>query len=262
MAKRRRKALRKIAPEHSDPIRIVPPYAGAGAEVVAPAASPQLTYRQGPLIASAEVFTIFLGCCVEVRAAERVFRFHSDEQTHPSARRIQCARLRDQAWQAQRYNRAFVAGVGQIRTGQCDSEDAAERNRLQRAVSTGFSSTLYFVYLPPGVKAIQGGSGSCTAFCGYHKDVNGEIFYAVMPYRGCSGCIGGYNPLMRSLQRARTNSAKQSPIRFPDQAGMTIPMERSATFVPGKPRRLATYTVQLEWFKPGESVPLRVHPSS
>jgi len=262
MAKRRRKALRKIAPEHSDPIRIVPPYAGAGAEVVAPAASPQLTYRQGPLIASAEVFTIFLGCCLEVCAAERVFRFHSDEQTHPSARRIQCARLRDQAWQAQRYNRAFVAGVGQIRTGQCDSEDAAERNRLQRAVSTGFSSTLYFVYLPPGVKAIQGGSGSCTAFCGYHKDVNGEIFYAVMPYRGCSGCIGGLQPFdaLTSTSSHELCEAITDPIPGPgwyDDTNGEI-----GDICAWQTKKIGDYTVQLEWFKPGESVPLRVHPSS
>src|SRR4029077_2122093 len=53
--------LRQILPAHSDSIRIVPLHPGAGAEAVAPAAAPQLTYRNGPLIAAVEVFTVFWG---------------------------------------------------------------------------------------------------------------------------------------------------------------------------------------------------------
>ena len=41
-----------------EPIRIVPLHVPAG---LAPAATPQLTYRNGPLIAAVEVFTIFWG---------------------------------------------------------------------------------------------------------------------------------------------------------------------------------------------------------
>ena len=52
------------------------------------------------------------------------------------------------------------------------------------------ADTLYFVYLRPGVAVVQGGDQSCQAFCGYHNDINGQIFYAVMPYPGCNGCLG------------------------------------------------------------------------
>ena len=52
------------------------------------------------------------------------------------------------------------------------------------------ANTLYFVYLQPGVSIVQGGARSCQAFCGYHNDINGQIFYAVMPYPGCNGCRG------------------------------------------------------------------------
>jgi len=59
---------RKIYPARADPIRIVPLYhAGdAGQPTVdvaaaAPAAPPQLTYRNGPLLTAVEVFTIFWG---------------------------------------------------------------------------------------------------------------------------------------------------------------------------------------------------------
>lgn len=27
-------------------------------------------------------------------------------------------------------------------------------------------------------------------FCGYHNDINAQIFYAVMPYPGCPGYTG------------------------------------------------------------------------
>jgi hypothetical protein len=51
------------------------------------------------------------------------------------------------------------------------------------------ANTLYFVYLPSGVTVTQGGSSSCQAFCGYHDAINSQIFYAVMPYPDCSGCM-------------------------------------------------------------------------
>jgi hypothetical protein len=58
----RPQSLRQILPNHSDSIRIVPLHPGIGAEAAAaPAAAPQLTYRNGPLIAAVEVFTVFYG---------------------------------------------------------------------------------------------------------------------------------------------------------------------------------------------------------
>src|SRR5205823_5606184 len=55
--------------------------------------------------------------------------------------------------------------------------------------------TLYFVYVAPGVKVTQGGSASCQAFCGYHDAIDSKIFYAVMPYSNCQGCLGGLSDL-------------------------------------------------------------------
>jgi len=58
----RPQVFRPISPAHSDSIRIVPLHPGIGADqAAAPAAAPQLTYRNGPLIASVEVFTVFWG---------------------------------------------------------------------------------------------------------------------------------------------------------------------------------------------------------
>src|SRR5260370_32048645 len=71
---------------------------------------------------------------------------------------------------------------------------------IQQLVQQEFSSgplpatnanTLYFVFLPDGVTVVQGNSASCQAFCGYHDSFGQNVYYAVMPYPGCSGCAGG-----------------------------------------------------------------------
>ena len=52
-------------------------------------------------------------------------------------------------------------------------------------------NTLYFVYLPPNVSCVgPGGTGaSCSQFCGYHGAFGGNIYYAVIPYVNCNGCV-------------------------------------------------------------------------
>ncbi len=65
--------------------------------------------------------------------------------------------------------------------------DTAIQDMLQQEIASNpvvphpTPNTLYFVYLPPGVRVVQGGSASCQAFCGYHNDTSGQIFYAAMP---------------------------------------------------------------------------------
>jgi hypothetical protein len=58
---------------------------------------------------------------------------------------------------------------------------------------TADTSTVYFLYLPNGVKSTIGGSSSCTSYCGYHSNYtySGKaIKYAVMPFPSCTGCQG------------------------------------------------------------------------
>jgi hypothetical protein len=79
--------------------------------------------------------------------------------------------------------------------------DGAIQHFLKHEIATNSAfpaptpNTLYFVYLPPGVSVTQGGSRSCQAFCGYHNDINSQIFYAVMPFPGCTGCTGPLDQL-------------------------------------------------------------------
>jgi len=194
-----------IYPAHGDPIRIVPlnlsdalqtPTAEtAGA---APAAAPQLTYRNGPLIAAVEAFTIFWGSAwhqaVPAALLTRLNHFVDFILTSP---------LIDQLAE---YNvPAYAIGHGK-RTGTVtittpklkrSVTDTAIQHMLQQEIASNSAvpqptpNTLYFVYLPPGVRVVQGGGASCQAFCGYHNDISGQIFYGVLPYPGCGGCTGG-----------------------------------------------------------------------
>ena len=51
------------------------------------------------------------------------------------------------------------------------------------------ANTLYFVYLPPNVVSTrQDGKQSSLEYCGYHHAV-GNVFYAVIPYATCNGCV-------------------------------------------------------------------------
>ena len=72
--------------------------------------------------------------------------------------------------------------------------DAQIQQAVQGFITNGTvpartANTLYFVYLPPNVVSIGGdGTQSCTRFCGYHGAVGG-VFYAVIPYANCGGCV-------------------------------------------------------------------------
>ena len=262
------KALRKIAPEHGDAIRIVPLHPAAGAEIVGPAAAPQLTYRNGPLMTSVEVFTIFWGAAwnsapqnAMIAEINQFFDF------------ILTSALIDQLAEYDVANYKITHGK---RTGTTTLtspalgktvQDSAIQKMLQdeiamnlpgstnrRPGSPSFSAfpkasanTLYFVYFPPGVKVVQGGAGSCTSFCGYHNDINGEIFYAAMPYPGCSGCIGGLQPIdaLTSTSSHELCEAVTDPI--PGQGWYDDENGEIGDICAWQTKKIGNYTVQLEW---------------
>lgn len=53
-------------------------------------------------------------------------------------------------------------------------------------------NTLYCVFTPAGVQVKDGADASCTVFCGYHNVMDAGIFYAVLPFPGCGGCLNGH----------------------------------------------------------------------
>ena len=173
----------------SDPIRIVPLHAPR--ELIQPAVGiaapppPLLTYRGGPLLSSVEIFTVFWGAPWTTTPLTTMAQNLND-----FFRFIVTSPLIDQLME---YNEAaFPIKHGSFNASATITSpavgasvtDSAIQNTLKQEIATNPAfpqpnpNLLYFVYLPPGVVAIQGGSKSCQSFCGYHGDINGQIFYA------------------------------------------------------------------------------------
>jgi hypothetical protein len=181
-----------IVPMHGRPI------ARAGAS---PA---HLSYGNGHLLTSVQVYTIFWGAAWQQSAQSTLLT-----QLNQFFDSILASSLMDLL--VVEYSVAGqIIGHGR-RTGSMtitDTEpggtskqvtDAEIQQALQRWLTNGTippanANTLYFAYLPPGVTATDSfGDVSCQQMCGYHWFISGnpEVYYAVMPFPGCDGCLGG-----------------------------------------------------------------------
>jgi hypothetical protein len=244
----------QILPAHSDAIRIVPLHPGPAVELAPPAAAPQLTYRNGPLIASAEVFTVFWGAAwgsaPQNELMQEMNQFFDFILTSPLIEQLS------------EYNVANYKIISGKRTGttliaspalQQSVHDSTIQHTLQHQIATNNAfpqptpNTLYFLFFPPGVKVIQGGAGSCTAFCGYHNDINGQIFYASMPFPDCAGCLGGLQTIeaLTSTSSHELCEAITDPI--PGQGWYDDTNGEIGDICAWKTKKVGNYTVQLEW---------------
>src|ERR1700682_2633875 len=186
----------KSAAAMHHPIRVVPLHRPE-AQRVAAAVTPRLTYRGGALLTAVEVFTVFWGAEWKQAAQSALvtnlnlfFDF------------ILTSALMDQLGEYSVPGKNIGHGR---RTGtvtltspapNTSVEDSAIQQLLQQEIASKNlpapgPNSLYFFFLPPGVQVVQGGSAFCREFCGYHDATSGNIFYAVMPYPGCSGCTSG-----------------------------------------------------------------------
>jgi putative effector of murein hydrolase LrgA (UPF0299 family) len=250
MATKARTKKSDVSPQH--PIRIVPLHRPE-AERAAIAVAPHLTYRGGPLLTAVEVFTVFWGAAWEespqslvMKSMNLFFDF------------ILTSQLIDQLGE---YNvPGKTIGHGK-RTGSIiltapasgkSVQDSAIQQLLQQEIASGVlpaatTNSLYFFFLPPGVQVLQGGSASCKDFCGYHDATSGGLFYAVMPYPGCSGCTGGLAvaDALTSTSSHELCEAITDPI--PGQGWYDDNNGEIGDICAWKTRTLGNYTIQLEW---------------
>lgn len=154
----------------------------------------KLTYRGGPLLQNVEVYTIFWGTAWSTTLstlAKTINNFFTS--ILPSTLVTQLSEYNVPKY---KIGPGKLIGTTAIPTGLTkslitDTQIQAQLNKWIKSTK-GFPqpgpNTLYFIYLPTGVSVSMGGSKSCTSFCGYHNAIGQNIFYAVMPYPGCSGC--------------------------------------------------------------------------
>ncbi len=105
---------------------------------------------------------------------------------------------------------------------------------------------LYFIYLDPGVVSIMGGSRSCQSYCGYHNNV-AKVFYALMPYPSCTGCLGGQSvfDVLTGTSSHELCEAITDPI--PGSGWYDDNNGEIGDICAWKFKKIAGYNVQLEW---------------
>jgi|HubBroStandDraft_6_1064221.scaffolds.fasta_scaffold282789_2 hypothetical protein len=247
-----------ITPVHEDPIRIVPlsvsdemlrPVEGA-----APAVAPQLTYRGGPLLTNVQVFTVFWGnAWANPPISDTASRLNDFfDFILQSALIDQLAEYNvggRTIGHGKRIGTAVVTSPATRRT----TSDTAVQHMLQHQIATNntfpqpSAETLYFVYLPPGVAVVQGGDRSCQAFCGYHNDINGQIFYAVMPYPGCNGCRGTLSEFDALTATSSHELCEAITDPIPGQGWYDDNNGEIGDICAWKIKQVGSYQVQQEW---------------
>jgi hypothetical protein len=240
-----------------DPIRVVPLRVEEGLAApapVAPAAAAKLTYRGGPLLTTVQVFTVFWGdawqASQQAMLAGQINQFFDF---------VLGSSLLDQMSEYSAPGKPIGHGshVGSATAaspapGQ-SIDDGAIQKFIQQQISTNSAmpkptpNTLYFVFLPPGVSVSLGGQSSCTTFCGYHSDINGQIFYAVMPFPDCTGCKGGLTLLDAITTTSSHELCEAITDPIPGQGWYDDRNGEIGDICAWKSKRIGAYEVQLEW---------------
>jgi hypothetical protein len=242
-------------PHHSpnDAIRIVPLHKPE-AQALAPVSAPKLTYRNGLLITSVEIFTIFWGSNWQQEPSAGILA-----QMNQFFDFVLTSSLMDQLSEYSVAGQSIGHGK---RTGtitlttpvpSASVTDQAIQQFLQREISSNAAfpqpspNTLYFVFVPPGTTVVQGGSSSCQQFCGYHDAIGSGIFYAVMPFPDCDGCLGGVPQLdaLTSTSSHELCEAITDPI--PGQGWYDDANGEIGDICAWKSKKLGNFAVQLEW---------------
>jgi hypothetical protein len=233
----------------SNPIQIVPMHGDA---LAAPVPAARLTYRGGPLLQAAQVFVFFWGTAWEGAQAalvQQINQFFDFTLTSP---------LLDQLAE---YSVAGVSIGHGSRTGAlilstdppATIADSDIQTLIQQEISNDSAvpqptaNTLYFVFLPPGVAVSVDGGASCSTLCGYHSDISGKIFYAVMPFLDCAGCMGAHS-VVDALTVASSHElceAITDPV--PGQGWYDDQNGEIGDICAWKTKRLGAFMVQLEW---------------
>lgn len=233
----------------ANPIQIVP----LRTEALAPVGTPQLTYRGGPLLSSVQVFVFFWGDAWSQPSLSPVV-----DQLNAFFDFVLTSSLMDQLAEYNTPNAAIGHGArtGAIILTTPPPSTVADAD-IQQAIQTEISSdpavpqpdasTLYFVFLPPGVTVAMNGGSSCTTFCGYHQAIDDQIFYAVMPYPDCTGCTSGLSVVnaLTSVASHELCEAITDPV--PGQGWYDDQNGEIGDICAWQTKQLGTYTVQLEW---------------
>ncbi len=221
-----------------------------------PHASPKsahLVYNGGPLITNVQVFNIYWGVKWNTTAASKKMMANLDQFFTTILTSSLMTQLGEYNVPGQKIGPGkFIGSTAITANAPVNSvTDSAAQKELKKwikakTVPATTKNTLYFIYLDPHITSIMGGSRSCQSYCGYHSNT-GAVYYAVMPYPTCSGCLGGMNAFdaLTATSSHELCEAITDPVPgsgWYDQNNGEIGDICAWNF-----KKVAGYSVQLEW---------------
>jgi len=248
---------RSQPPAQRRPIRVVPMRGAGGlvasATLVAAPPTVQLTYRGGPLLTAVEVVTVYWGAAWNEATAQA-----TAQSLNAFFQFVVASSYMDQLAEyntpQQKIGRGRYAGTARVidTAPGASVTDSAIQQMLEgevarKSVPAGTANRLYFVLLPPGVTVVAGSERSCQAFCGYHDRSAGGLFYAVVPYPNCAGCLADLQPLdaLTSVCSHELAEAITDPV--PGQGWYDDTNGEIGDVCAWQNKKLGAYEVQLLW---------------
>jgi hypothetical protein len=146
-----------------------------------------------------------------------------------------------------------VGGRGLAPAAPTSITDADIQSRLNAAISAGTlppknANTLYMVYVQSGVAVVMSdGSASCSYFCGYHDSDGSGMYYGVIPYPDCAGCIGSLAAFDALTSVTTHELAEACTDAVPGTGWYDDANGEIGDICAWSNRTLNGYTVQLEW---------------
>jgi hypothetical protein len=224
----------------------------AGKPKLAPATA-HLSYFGGPLIKKVSVYTIFWGKLWGTTPASTTLMASLNDFFTKIVVSPLIDQLGEYSVSGQAIGHGKFIGTKVIKTGAPVGSitDSAIQSQLKAWLKAGTvpkatPDTLYFIYLDPGIVSIMGGGSSCKNYCGYHNNV-GSVYYAVMPFPTCSGCLGGMAVLDALTGTSSHELCEAITDPIPGKGWYDNVNGEIGDICAWNFKKVSGYTVQLEW---------------
>jgi hypothetical protein len=222
-------------------------------KIHAAAANAHLKYNGGPLLTKVEVFTVFWGKLWGTTPSSSKMitdlnKFFATILASPAIDQLQ-----EYSVPGKTIGQGTLIGTKSIKTNAPVGSitDSGIQLQLKKwivssTVPKATANTLYFIYLDPGIVSIMGGSKSCQNYCGYHNNT-GKVYYAVMPYPTCSGCLGGMVALDALTGTSSHELCEAITDPVPGKGWYDNTNGEIGDICAWNFKQVSGYTVQLEW---------------
>jgi len=217
------------------------------------AAPAHLTYMGGSLITNVQIFTIFWGKLWGASASSQQMMADLNQFFTAIVVSPLIDQLAEYSRPAQAIGHGSFLGTKLINTNAPVGSitDSAIQSQLKKWIKAKTlpattKNTLYFIYLDPGVISIMGGGKSCQNYCGYHNNTD-SVYYAVMPYPTCSGCLGGMQAFDALTGTSSHELCEAITDPVPGKGWYDNTNGEIGDICAWNFKKVAGYTVQLEW---------------